>query len=104
MCRVSRTEIAPDHHALRGPVSGLDGLIVATVLSGHGVMHAPGAGRLVARRIVDGHAHSPDISPLSLTRLEEGKMLAETMFARTHEQEDVGVRDGERGTEDELAR
>lgn len=87
------TEITPDHHALLGPVSGLEGLIVATGFSGHGVMHAPLAGQLVAEMLLDGEAHTLDVSLLSPTRFAEGKALAETMFARRHEQGDITASD-----------
>jgi sarcosine oxidase subunit beta len=93
------TEITPDHHALLGPVPGMDGLIVATGFSGHGVMHAPATGLVIAELLLDGQATSIDISSLSPTRFQEGKALTETMFARSapvpaHEQGDVVVREG----------
>ena len=84
------TEITPDHHALLGPTPGLDGLIVATGFSGHGLMHAPAAGRLLAELLLDGRAHSLDITPLAPDRFARGAALTETMFARQHEQGDVG--------------
>jgi len=83
------TEMTPDHHALLGPVDGYEGLIVATGFSGHGVMHAPATGMLVAELILEGAASSMDIAPLSPTRFAEGRGLVETMFARRHEQGDI---------------
>ncbi len=91
------TEMTPDHHALLGPVAGYDGLIVATGFSGHGVMHAPAAGILVAELILDGAARSMDIAPLSPTRFAEGKALVETMFARRHEQGDIATSERDAG-------
>lgn len=83
------TEVTPDHHALLGPVEGLDGLIVATGFSGHGLMHAPATGLLVGELILDGRAHSLDIDPLSPLRFERGQALSETMYAVVHEQGDI---------------
>lgn len=84
------TEITPDHHALLGVVPGLEGLIVATGFSGHGLMHAPATGQLVAELLLDGAATTLDITPLAPDRFERGAALAETMIARQHEQGDVG--------------
>jgi sarcosine oxidase subunit beta len=86
------TEMTPDHHALLGPMPGVDGLIIATGFSGHGVMHAPATGLLLAELLLDGEAHSMDITPLSPARFAEGRPLTETMFARPHEQGDIGAR------------
>jgi sarcosine oxidase subunit beta len=86
------TEMTPDHHALLGPMPGVEGLIIATGFSGHGVMHAPAAGMLIAELLFDGAAHSMDIEPLSPARFAEGRPLTETMFARPHEQGDIAAR------------
>jgi sarcosine oxidase subunit beta len=83
------TEMTPDHHALLGPMPGVEGLIIATGFSGHGVMHAPATGLLLAELLLDGEAHSMDIAPLSPARFAEGRPLTETMFARPHEQGDI---------------
>lgn len=83
------TEVSPDHHALIGPVESHSGLIVATGFSGHGLMHAPAAGMLVAELILDGEAHTLDISSLSPDRFQRGAALAETMIAPAHEQGDI---------------
>jgi sarcosine oxidase, subunit beta len=83
------TEVTPDHHALLGPVDERAGLIVATGFSGHGLMHAPATGLLVAELILDGAAHTLDIKPLSPMRFQRGEVLAETMIAPAHEQGDI---------------
>ena len=41
-------EVTPDHHAVVGPAPGVPGFFVASGFSGHGIMHAPAAGRAVA--------------------------------------------------------
>lgn len=90
------TEVTPDHHALLGNVDGIDGLVIATGFSGHGLMHAPATGLLVAELILDGRAHSLDITALSPQRFERGEALAETMIARSHEQGDIVVSPADR--------
>ncbi len=58
-------EMSPDGHALLGQVSA--NRFVATGSSGHGVMHAPALGQLLAEMIVDGRA-SIDVSALDPLR------------------------------------
>jgi sarcosine oxidase subunit beta len=58
-------EMSPDGHALLGRVR--EGLFIAAGSSGHGVMHAPALGQLLAELIVDGEA-SMDIRALDPTR------------------------------------
>ncbi len=55
-------EVTPDHHAILGPVAGVPGFLVAGGFSGHGVMHAPAAGRAVAEMIVRGRSESVDVA------------------------------------------
>jgi len=70
-------EITPDAHPILGAVRGLAGFYCATGFSGHGFMHGPGAGLLLAEEIVDGAATSVDISSLNLSRFEQGRLLHE---------------------------
>ncbi len=72
-------EVTPDHHAILGEVPGRPGFLVATGFSGHGVMHAPAAGRAVAEIILGGRSVSVDVSPLSLDRFARGAEIHETM-------------------------
>ncbi len=65
-------EMSPDGHALLGRAPGLANLILANGSSGHGVMHAPALGHLVAELIVDGTVRSMDIHPLRPERFLEG--------------------------------
>lgn len=58
-------EMTPDGHALLGQVG--ENRYVATGCSGHGVMHAPALGQLLAELIVDGRT-SIDVSALSPQR------------------------------------
>jgi len=43
----------PDRNAILGQVPGIDGLILACGLSGHGFMHSPAIGRIMAGKILD---------------------------------------------------
>ena len=45
-----------------------DGLYVMAGFSGHGFMHGPIAGQLMAELIADGRAHTVDIAPLDIER------------------------------------
>lgn len=72
-------EVTPDHHAILGEVPGRSGLILATGFSGHGVMHAPAAGRCVAEMILRGRSESVDVAALSLGRFARGALIHESM-------------------------
>lgn len=71
-CWAGYYEMTPDANALIGPHPDLEGLVVATGFSGHGVMHAPAAGMAVAELILDGAARSVDITPYRPARFREG--------------------------------
>ena len=70
-------EITPDELAIIGPVQGIEGFYVAAGFSGHGFMHAPAVGNLMAELILDGKASTIDISPLSLDRFRTGRLSPE---------------------------
>jgi glycine/D-amino acid oxidase-like deaminating enzyme len=57
-CWAGLYEMTPDGHALLGAIPELPNLYVAAGASGHGVMHAPALGRLLAEIILDGAASS----------------------------------------------
>ena len=69
-------ENTPDAHPILGAVTELDGFLCACGFSGHGIMHAPATGQLLAETILDGRA-SLDISALSLERFRSGRTLRE---------------------------
>ena len=71
-CWAGLYEMSPDRHALVGPVPGVPGLLLATGNSGHGVMHSPAIGRLVAETILDGEPRSLDIRALRPSRFHDG--------------------------------
>ncbi|MFC2058015.1 NAD(P)/FAD-dependent oxidoreductase [Chloroflexota bacterium] len=69
----------PDWHAIMGKVPGVEGLICAVGFSGHGFMHSPATGRLIAELILEGST-SIDISPLALERFSGRTCPEEKIF------------------------
>jgi sarcosine oxidase subunit beta len=72
-CRAGLYEMSPDRHALLGPAPGCGNLFLINGSSGHGVMHAPALGQLLAEIMSDGRASSVDVSALRPSRFLEGK-------------------------------
>jgi sarcosine oxidase subunit beta len=70
-------EVTPDHHPILGELPGLKGFYLATGFSGHGVMHAPATGKLLAELLMTGKT-SIDIRPLRYERFKEGDLIRET--------------------------
>ena len=71
-------EMTPDHHAIIGPATNVEGLYFVNGFSGHGVMHSPASGRISADLILQGHSDLIDASQLGVERFKEGKLLEET--------------------------
>ena len=71
-------EMTPDHHPVLGPAPGLEGLYFATGFSGHGVMHSPATGRILADLILRGETDLIDWRLLDLGRFSEGRLIQET--------------------------
>ena len=70
-------EVSPDAHPILGRVSEVDGFYCIGGFSGHGFQHGPACGLLLAEEILDGAAHSLDITPLHNKRFREGKLIVE---------------------------
>jgi len=70
-------DTTPDSNPILGPVPEVEGLLMAAGFSGHGFMHSPMTGQLMAEIILEGRT-TIDISSLSVTRFGTGKMRAET--------------------------
>jgi sarcosine oxidase subunit beta len=70
-------EVSPDAHPILGQVPELPGFYCINGFSGHGFMHGPICGLLLAEEILDGEAHTLDIAPLRLDRFREGRELVE---------------------------
>jgi sarcosine oxidase subunit beta len=66
-------EMTPDDHPIVGAVPGVAGLYVAAGFSGHGFMHTPAIAQLVVEEMLDGRAHTLDITDLSLERFASGR-------------------------------
>lgn len=71
-------EMSPDHHAILGPAPEVQGLYYACGFSGHGVMHAPATGKVLADLIVKGDTDLIDANVLSVRRFAEGREIHET--------------------------
>lgn len=70
-------EVSPDAHPILGRVAELEGFYCINGFSGHGFMHGPIAGLLLAEEILDGAAHTLDITPLRLDRFHAGSAIRE---------------------------
>jgi len=71
-------EMTPDHHPVIGPAAGLPGFFLANGFSGHGVMHSPATGRIMADLIVHGKTDVVDTELLGLDRFATGRLIHET--------------------------
>src|ERR1051325_1469349 len=65
-------EVTPDDQPIIGKIDGKDGLYACAGFSGHGLMHGPIAGLLMAEEILDERAHTVDIAPLRGDRFTAG--------------------------------
>jgi len=69
-------EVTPDAHPIFG-ATPVQGYYIVTGFSGHGFMHGPIAGKLMAEIILDGKASTLDVSMLDLARFSEGRLIQE---------------------------
>jgi sarcosine oxidase subunit beta len=70
-------EVTPDEQAILGRLPGVEGAVIAAGFSGHGFMHGPVVGLLMAEEILDGRAHTVNIDDLRYERFALGKNVAE---------------------------
>jgi|SRR6188474_580469 sarcosine oxidase subunit beta len=70
--------IEPDRE-VTGFTRGRRGATVIAGFSGHGFMHGPIAGQLMAELVADGRARTVDIAPLDLDRFRRGETPVEVM-------------------------
>jgi sarcosine oxidase subunit beta len=77
-CWAGLYEITPDHMPVLGRHPDLPNYVDASGFSGHGVMHSPAAGLLMAEEILDGRARTMDIDPLRITRFATHTGAVET--------------------------
>jgi sarcosine oxidase, subunit beta len=71
-------EMTPDHHPILGEAPGVPGFFLANGFSGHGVMHAPATGKVLADLITTGNTGVIDAKLLDLARFAEGRTIHET--------------------------
>lgn len=71
-------DLSPDNNAILGAVPEVPGFYLATGHSGHGFMHAPATGKLMAELILTGTT-STDITMFGLDRFRTGKTVREPM-------------------------
>jgi sarcosine oxidase, subunit beta len=67
-------EMSPDKHAILGAAAGCPNLYCINGSSGHGVMHAPALGQLLAEIMCDGQATTLDVRGLDPGRFERGEL------------------------------
>jgi sarcosine oxidase subunit beta len=68
-------EMSPDRHAILGPAPDCENFYFINGSSGHGVMHAPALGALLAEIIAEGRALSLDVTALAPERFASGRAL-----------------------------
>ena len=73
-CWAGLYEMSPDKHAILGATPGVPNLYLINGSSGHGVMHAPALGRLLAEILCAGHATTLDVTPLAPSRFAGGRL------------------------------
>lgn len=71
-CWAGLYEMSPDKHAILGRAPEIENVYLINGSSGHGVMHAPALGQLLAEIVFDGQASSLDVHALRPSRFEEG--------------------------------
>jgi sarcosine oxidase subunit beta len=72
-------EMTPDHHCVLGPVAAVPGFFLANGFSGHGVMHSPATGKILADLILLGKTNVvDDVGVLAFERFAKGELLHET--------------------------
>jgi sarcosine oxidase subunit beta len=72
-------EMTPDQTGIVSAVPDVAGLHVIAGFSGHGFMHGPIAGQLMAEMLVHGRAVTMDASPLDIARFARGEAHVEPL-------------------------
>jgi len=70
-CWAGLYENTPDHMPILGRHPELPNYVDASGFSGHGVMHSPATGMLIAEEVLDGRAHTIDVDALRISRFDE---------------------------------
>jgi sarcosine oxidase subunit beta len=69
-------EDTPDRHPILGTIDEVPGFVCAAGFSGHGLMHAPSAGEIIAQ-LICGEPPSMDVSALRFDRFARGALVTE---------------------------
>lgn len=77
-CWAGLYENTPDHSPILGRHPDVENYLDASGFSGHGVMHSPATGMLIAEEVLDGRAHTIDIDDLRITRFTSVRASVET--------------------------
>jgi sarcosine oxidase, subunit beta len=72
MCYAGLYEMSPDHHAILGKSPACANMFFANGSSGHGVMHSPAIGSIIADMIMEKEPQL-DVSMLRPSRFDEGQ-------------------------------
>ena len=75
-CWAGLYENTPDHNPILGRHPHLPNYVDASGFSGHGVMHSPATGMLIAEEILDGRAHTINIDELRVGRFTARRSAA----------------------------
>ncbi len=70
-------EVTPDAHPIFGQSREVAGFFIAAGFSGHGFQHSPAAGKVIGEILLDGAAHTIDVSMLDLERFRENRPVPE---------------------------
>lgn len=70
-------EVTPDDQPILGRLPGVEGMYICAGFSGHGLMHGPAAGLLMAEELIDGRAHSINIDALRWRDFEGDSTVGE---------------------------
>jgi sarcosine oxidase subunit beta len=68
-------DVTPDWYPILGRVEGLKGFIMCAGFSGHGFKLGPAVGELMSEEVIDGKAHTIDISRFGLSRFAKGELF-----------------------------
>ena len=73
-CYAGLYEMSPDHHVILGKSPACKNMFFANGSSGHGVMHSPAIGAIIADLVLDKKPQI-DVSMLRPSRFEEGNLI-----------------------------
>ena len=69
-------EVTPDAHPIYGKTP-VEGFYICAGFSGHGFMHGPVSGKIMAEILLEDRAETVDVSMLDLRRFEENRLIQE---------------------------